>query len=60
MEVSDQSHVPAALHPRRELPVLIGWDVRLVPEPVWTRWRREKFLPLSGVEHRSSSPLPVT
>jgi len=33
MEVIGQLQVLAAL-----LPVPIGW----VPEPVWTRWRREK------------------
>jgi hypothetical protein len=32
-----------------------GW----APEPVWTRWRREKnipSLPLTGIEPRSSIP----
>jgi hypothetical protein len=35
-----QSH---ALPPGKEFPVPIGQEARRAPEPVWKRWRREKF-----------------
>jgi hypothetical protein len=38
MQVSCQLHAPAALYP-----VLIALEAGLAPEPVWTRWRKEKF-----------------
>jgi hypothetical protein len=47
MEVS-QLHAPAALPPGKEPSVPIGWEAGRTPEPVWTRWRREKFLALAG------------
>jgi len=43
MEVSGQLHAPAALHPRKEPLVSIGWELGRALEPVWTRWWREKF-----------------
>jgi len=44
MEVSGQLLAPAALHPACPPypPVPIGQEVWWAPEPVWTRWRREK------------------
>jgi hypothetical protein len=38
MEVSGQPHAPAALPP-----VPIREEAEWAPEPVWTRWWREKF-----------------
>jgi hypothetical protein len=29
-------------------------------KPVWMLWRREKFLPLAGIETRAFSPQPVS
>jgi len=52
MRVSGQDHAPAALAWRKE----IGWAL----EPVWTQWRKEKALPLSGIESRSPPPSSVT
>jgi hypothetical protein len=34
----------------------IGKEARLVPEPVWTWWQREKFLLLPGIEVQFSIP----
>jgi hypothetical protein len=42
-----QLHVPAAL-----LPVSTAHEVERTREPVWTTWRREKFLTLPGLEPR--------
>jgi hypothetical protein len=57
MEVSGQLHAPAALHLGRELPFPVVEETWWAPEPVWTLWSREKFLP--AIEPRSSSPYPV-
>jgi hypothetical protein len=43
MEVSGQLHAPAALLPEEEPPVPIGYEAGWAPEPIWTRWWREKF-----------------
>jgi hypothetical protein len=43
MEVSEQLHSQAALPPRKEHPVFIRYEAGWAPEPVWTRWQREKF-----------------
>jgi len=43
MEVSCQPYDPAALPPEEEQPVPIGYEAGWVSEPVWTRWRKEKF-----------------
>jgi hypothetical protein len=43
MEVSGQLHAPAALLPGEEFQVPIGQKAGWAPEPVWTRWWREKF-----------------
>jgi hypothetical protein len=43
MEVSSQLHTPAASPPEKEPLVPIGQEAGWVPEPVWMRWRREKF-----------------
>jgi hypothetical protein len=48
MEVSDQLHAPAALHPGKEPQVPTGEEAGWTPEPVWKLWRREKFLPPAG------------
>jgi len=43
MEMSGQLHATAALLPVKELPVPI-WQKNLwSSEPVWTRWRRQKY-----------------
>jgi hypothetical protein len=41
LEMSSQVYAPAALPPKKEPPVPIGWEVGWAPEPVWTTWRRE-------------------
>jgi hypothetical protein len=55
MEVSGQFHAPATLtpgkSPRHPLDRRLG-----EPQPVWTMWRREKYLALPGIEPRSSRP----
>jgi hypothetical protein len=43
MEVSGQLHTPVALPLGKESPVSIGQEAEWVPQPVWTRWRREKI-----------------
>jgi hypothetical protein len=54
VSLSGQLHVPAALSPVNETPVLIweeaGWD----PEQVWTFWRTERSVSLLGIKPRSS------
>jgi hypothetical protein len=56
-EVGGQFHEPTALSTGKEPPVLIGQKTVWAPEPVWTRWRREKILSLTlpGIELRSSN-----
>jgi hypothetical protein len=49
MQVSGQSHAPAALHPRGEdPPVPIVQEARWAPEPVWTQRLEEKSLASAG------------
>jgi hypothetical protein len=43
MEVNGQLHAPAALPAGKEPLVPIGQEAGWAPEPVWTRWWREKF-----------------
>jgi len=43
------------LLPGKKPPVLIGYEAEWAPESVWAWWRREKTLPLPGIETRSSS-----
>jgi hypothetical protein len=52
MEVSGQFHDPAALPPRKEPLVPIGYEARWAPELFWTGWLREKFPapPPPGIE----------
>jgi len=45
MDVNGQFHAPAALLQANESPVPIVLEVVWAPEPVWTRWRREKIPP---------------
>jgi hypothetical protein len=45
MEAIDQLHHAAALHP-----VPIEKEIVSTLEPVWAKWRKENFLPLSGTE----------
>jgi hypothetical protein len=42
MEVGGQLHAPAALRPAKQTPVPIGQEAEWAPDPVYTRWRREK------------------
>jgi hypothetical protein len=48
MEVSGQLHATAALLPGEENLVSIRQEAGWVPEPVWTRWWREKFPAVAG------------
>jgi len=41
--VSGQLHAMAALFPSKEQPIPIEQELGWVPEPVWTRWRRENI-----------------
>jgi hypothetical protein len=43
MGVHGQLHDPAALPPGQGPLAPTEYDAGLDPEPVWTRWRREKF-----------------
>jgi len=59
MEVSGQLHASAALLPGKESLVPIGWEAWWAPQPVWTRWWREKFQPPTGTrtpDHAARSP----
>jgi hypothetical protein len=59
MEVSGQLHATAALTPGKEPLLPVGYEVEWVPEPIWTRCRREKFPAPAGIRTpiiRSSSP----
>jgi hypothetical protein len=59
MDVSGQLHVPAALPPRKEPPVIMGWETGWALKPVWTLWRR-KNLASAGIQtpdsHLVASP----
>jgi len=62
MEVSDQLHAPATLPPGKELLVPIGYEARWAPEPVWTRWWREKFPAPGGTrppQHPDRNPARI-
>jgi len=43
MDVSGQFHDPAALPSKKQSLVPLGYEAGWAPEPVWTRWRREKL-----------------
>jgi hypothetical protein len=43
MKVSGQLHAPVALPPGKQLLAATGKEFGWAPEPVWTRWWREKF-----------------
>jgi hypothetical protein len=58
MEVSGQLQSPAAVLPGKAHPVPIIEEAGWAPAPVFTLWRREKFLPLAG--NRISAVQPVT
>jgi hypothetical protein len=53
MEASGQLHALAALHPGKELPVLIRQEVG----PLCMLWSREKFLAFTG--NRTPAVRPV-
>jgi hypothetical protein len=40
MEVSGYLHAFAALPPRKEPPISIGYEARRAPDPVFTLWSR--------------------
>jgi hypothetical protein len=52
MEVSGQLHTFAALPP-----VPIGWEGGWAPQLVWTQWRREKYLALTGNRTPAVQPM---
>jgi hypothetical protein len=52
LEVSYELHGAASLPPRREPLVPVTQEAVWAPEPVWTRWLREKFS--APVETRTS------
>jgi hypothetical protein len=56
MEVNGQFHASAALTLGKEPSVPIGCETEWTQEAVWTLHNEEKFLPLPGIEPRSSSP----
>jgi hypothetical protein len=43
MEVSSQPHAPATLLPLKKPPLTGGYEAGRAPEPIWTRWGREKI-----------------
>jgi hypothetical protein len=47
MEGSGQSHAPVALPTSKKPPVLIEQEDGWASVPVWTLWRKEKFLALT-------------
>jgi hypothetical protein len=55
--MSGQLGDPAALPLKKKVPV--GQEAGWVPEPIWTRWQREKSLPLVGTKSQSSCPQPT-
>jgi hypothetical protein len=58
MEVSGQFHAPTALPPREKPLVPTAQEAGWAPEPVWTRWWREKFSAPAGTRtpaHPASS-----
>jgi hypothetical protein len=59
MEESGHQHSLATLQPGTEPLVPIGYGADCASIPVWMLWRTEKFLPLPGIEHWSSSALAV-
>jgi hypothetical protein len=58
MEVSGQFHEPAALSPRKGPSVLIGSEAGWSPDPVWSRWRREKYSAPAGKGAPIVQPVP--
>jgi hypothetical protein len=59
VEVNGQLHAPAALPPGKQPLVVIGQEAGLAPEPVRTRWWREKSLAPVGTitpDHPARSP----
>jgi hypothetical protein len=52
MEVSGQLHIPSALPPGKELLILIEYETKWVPQPVWTLYIRENIVP-----YRKSNPV---
>jgi hypothetical protein len=61
LDVGDWSaSLPSRFTPGIESPVPIGEEAGQAPEPVWTLWRRGKYLQLLGIEPRTSSLQPVS
>jgi hypothetical protein len=50
MEVSSKLHASTALPLNKEPSVPIGEEGGWAPEPVWTLWNKEKYLPLPEIE----------
>jgi hypothetical protein len=46
---------PSRFNPK--LPVTIGQEAGYAPEPVWTLWRRDKYLALAGTRTRTVQPV---
>jgi hypothetical protein len=45
MEVSDQRHITAVLHPGKGTPVPTGKEAGKAPKAVWELWRESPSLP---------------
>jgi len=55
MDTSSQFNTPLTLPLGREFPVPIEQEAWWVAEPVWSWWKKEKFLPVLGIEHQTAS-----
>jgi hypothetical protein len=54
-----QLHVAAALPPDEKPAVLIGYEARWAPEPVWTTWRSKNSCPHQDSNSDPSVVQPV-
>jgi hypothetical protein len=57
--MSGQLHPPAALPPKKEIPVPIGYGSEWDPETYWMTWRGEKSCPYRDSNFDISAVQPV-